>query len=82
MRRFLIFAQNLFPKMCIGISTLLPVINGYKPLNHRDASATTVPTPAMYCRLTTLIGPLPEEQSEFLELLKSVLDDRRVGEVL
>ena len=26
------------------------------------------------------LGPLPEEQREFLQLLKSVLDDRRVGE--
>ncbi|MEC8808455.1 MAG: hypothetical protein VXX21_05320 [Pseudomonadota bacterium] len=77
-----LFAQNLFPQdVYQHLMTLLPVIDGYKPLNHRDAMREDgTSTREVMPFNDAYLGPLPEEQREFLQLLKSVLDDRRVGE--
>ena len=51
-----LFAQNLFPQdVYQHLTTLLPVINGYKPLNHRDAMRDDGTSTREVCRLTTLI---------------------------
>jgi hypothetical protein len=77
-----LFAERLFPQDVYDhLIKLLPVIEGYKSLNHRDAmrddgtsTCEVLPFNDEY------LGPLPSEQRDLLELLKSVLNDRRVGE--
>ena len=77
-----LFAQKLFPQDVYDhLTELLPQIDGYKSLNHRDAMREDgTSTREVLPFNDAYLEPLPAEQCDFLSLLKSVLDDRRVGE--
>lgn len=77
-----LFAVDLFPADVYGhLIDLLPHVQGYKSLNHRDAMRSDgTSTREVLPFNETFLEPLPAEQRDFFELLKSVLDDRRIGE--
>ena len=77
-----LFAVDLFPGDVYNyLVKLLPQVQGYKSLNHRDAMRSDgTSTREVLPFNETFLEPLPAEQRDFFELLKSVLDDRRIGE--
>ena len=77
-----LFAVDLFPADVYShLIKLLPHVQGYKSLNHRDAMRSDgTSTREVLPFNETFLTPLPAEQRDFFELLKSVLDDRRIGE--
>ncbi len=77
-----LYAVDLFPEDVYGhLVELLPHVRGYKSLNHRDAMRSDgTSTREVLPFNETFLAPLPEVQREFFQLLRSVLDDRRIGE--
>ena len=77
-----LFATQLFPSDVYShLVGMLPHIHGYKSLNHRDAMRSDgTSTREVLPFNETFLEPLPDDQQDFLQLLRSVLDDRRVGE--
>jgi hypothetical protein len=77
-----LFAEHLFPQDVYDhLIKLLPVIEGYKSLNHRDAMRDDgTSTREVLPFNDEYLGPLPSEHRDLLELLRSVLGDRRLGE--